>query len=101
MHTMAAALHLVGERRLGDGQGIGVGHFEDAGDTAENSGPGARFEVFLVLGARFAEMNLAVDDAGQDGQAGAVDHLSGRMGGEFADRVRPRCRCPASRPRPD
>ena len=58
--------------------GLGVGHLEDAGDAAQHRGAAAGFEVFLVLGAGLAEMDLGVDDAGQDVKAGAIDDL-GRL----------------------
>ena len=38
-------------------------------------------EILLVLGAGLAEMDLGVDDAGQDVQAGAVDDLAGARRG--------------------
>ena len=78
MHAVAAALHLVGEGCLGDGQGIGVRHLEHRGDAAHHGAARTGFEVFLVGQARLAEMHLGVDHAGQDVQALAVDHLAGR-----------------------
>ncbi len=44
-----------------------------------------RLQVFLVLEPGLAEMHLAVDDAGQDVQAAAVDRLAGRCPAEIAD----------------
>src|SRR3546814_9510339 len=55
---------------------LGVGHFEQAGDAAEHRGAAARFEVFLVLQPRLAEMDLGVDRSGKDSEAGAVDDLA-------------------------
>ena len=49
--------------------GLGIGHFEDAGDAAHDGGAAAGFQVFLVFGAGLAQMHLAVDHAGQDVQA--------------------------------
>ena len=65
--------------------GLGVGHFEDAGDAAHDRGAAAGFEVFLVLGAGLAQMHLAVDDAGQDVQARAVDRFRPPGAVEMAD----------------
>ena len=80
------APHLVG-KRLGAGrQRVGVGHLEDGGDAAEHGGARAALEIFLVLQARLAEMHLAVDDAGQDVQAAAVDRRAGARRAEIADR---------------
>ena len=39
----------------------------------------------MCVEARLAEMHLAVDDAGQDVQARAVDHLAGRGLRQIAD----------------
>jgi hypothetical protein len=73
MHAVMAAPHLVGERLRARGLRIGVGHLEHRRDAAHDGGPGAGFEVFLVLEAGLAEMHLGVDDAWQDVQAAAVD----------------------------
>jgi hypothetical protein len=52
--------------RLGRiGVGLGVRHLEHCGDAAQHGGPAARFEIFLMLQPRLAEMDLAVDHAGQ------------------------------------
>ena len=69
MHAAAAAGDLVGQRLGGDGQRAGVGHLEDGGDAAHHGRARAGLEVFLVLGAGLAEMDLRVDHAGQDGEA--------------------------------
>ena len=74
-HAVGGAADLVGERFGRDGGGLGVRHLEDGGDAARDRGAAAGLEVFLVLGARLAEMHLAVDDAGQDVKPGAVDGL--------------------------
>ena len=65
----------LGRRRLG----VGVGHFEHGGDAAQHGGAGARCEILLVLQPRLAKMHLAVDHAGQDVQAPAVDALPRRL----------------------
>ena len=75
MHAVMAALHLVGEGRLRDGQRVGVRHLEHGGDAAHHGAARAGLEVFLVGQAGLAEMHLGVDHAGQDVQAPAVDHL--------------------------
>src|SRR3546814_3259671 len=64
-HAALSALHLVGQRLGGIGVGLGVGHFEQAGDAAEHRGAAARFEVFLVLQPRLAEMAPGVDRSGR------------------------------------
>jgi hypothetical protein len=46
----------------------------------------SRLEILLVCRARFAEMDLAVDDARQDVKAGAVDRLASGSAGEIAER---------------
>ena len=89
MHAAGGAPHLVGKRGLAGGQRIGVGHFEDGGDAAQHGRARAGLQIFLVLQPRLAEMHLAVDDAGQDVQAAAVDRLAG--GGLARDRRSRRC----------
>jgi hypothetical protein len=64
-----------------DRRRIGIGHLEDAGDTAQNSSAPASCQVFLVLGARLAQVDLRIDNARQDVEAPAVDHLCGVVKG--------------------
>ncbi len=82
----AGAGELVGKRIGGNRQRVGVGHLEDGGDPAHDGGARTGLEVFLVFGAGLAEMHLRVDDAGQDMEAGAVDHLAGALAGNCAER---------------
>ncbi len=85
MHAMMGALELVGKLvRLGRGR-LGIGHFEHGGDATEHRTARSRFQIFLPLHARLAEMNLAVDHPGKDMQTGAVKHLAGGSLGEIAD----------------
>ena len=86
MHAMAAALHLVGEVSFRDRQRIGVRHLEHRGDAAHDRAARARLQILLVGLARLAEMYLGIDHAGQDVQALAVDHLTGRILVQPADR---------------
>jgi hypothetical protein len=65
MHAVAGAADLVGQGFGRGGQRVGVGHLEDGGDAAENGGARAGLQVFLVLGAGLAEVDLGVDDAGR------------------------------------
>ena len=88
---LVARRDLVGQRLGRDGRGLGVGHFEDAGDAAHDRGAAAGFEVFLVLGAGLAQMHLGVDDAGQDVKPGAIDDF-GRL---LSKRPSPTMRPPA------
>ena len=44
---------------------LGVGHGADHGDSAGEGGGGAAGEVLLVDGARVAEVDVHVDEAGQ------------------------------------
>ena len=65
-------------KRLGVDRGRrGVGHVEDRRDPAQRGGASAGFEVFLVLIAGLAEVNLAVDNAGQHMEATRFDHPAG------------------------
>ena len=92
MHAMPAAFDLVGKRLLGNGQGIGVRHFEHRRHPAHDCAARAGFEVFLVGLAGLAKMNLGIDHAGQDVQAFAVDHLGGRglcQRADFGDTAAP------------
>ena len=74
---MMARLHLRGERLLGDGERIGVGHLEHRRHATHHGAARPAFQVFLVRKTGFAEMHLGIDDAGQDVQALAIDHLAG------------------------
>src|SRR3546814_4873464 len=56
--------------------GAGVRHFENGRHPAQHSGAAARFEVFLMLKARLAELHLTVDDARQNIQTRAVHHFT-------------------------
>src|SRR5690606_31017516 len=84
-HALAGPAKLVLERGLFDRRRHRVGHFEDGGHAALDRRPAAGVQVFLVLVARFAEVHLAVDDAGQDVQPGEVEHLGGEIRPEAAD----------------
>ena len=89
MHAVTAALHLVGEGLLGDGQRIGVRHFEHGRDAAHHGAARSGFKIFLMRLARLAEMHLRIHHAGQDVQALAVDRLGGGGLPEPADRGDP------------
>ena len=85
MHAAGGAPHLVRQRRGGHRRRTGVGHLEYRRDAAHHGGERAGGEILLVLGARLAEMDLAVDDAGEDMEAGAIDDLAGRRRVDAAD----------------
>jgi len=82
IHAVAGAADLVGQGCGGHGKRLGIGHFENAGDAAHDRGAAAGFQVFLVFKAGLAEMHLAVDDAGENVQAPAIQ---GFGGGERTD----------------
>ena len=52
-----------------------VGHVDDGGDAAANRGGRPSREVLLVRYAGIAEVDVGVDQAGQDVQTGGVDDL--------------------------
>ena len=56
--------------------GFGVWHFKDAGHASQYGRPSACFQVFLVLVARLAQMDLGVDHPWQHMQPGNVDPVS-------------------------
>ncbi len=85
MHAMPAALDLVGEGRLGDGQRIGVRHLEHGRHPAHDRAARARLQILLVGQPGFAEMHLRVHHAGQDVQALAVDHFGSKRLPQAAD----------------
>ena len=85
MHAPRGARDLVGERRGGGRRRIGVGHFEHGGDAAQDRRARAGLQILLVGQAGLAEMDLAVDHAGQDMQAAAIQALARRSGREIAD----------------
>src|SRR3546814_10685951 len=65
-HAMMAAPDFVLQPLRAIRVGAGVRHFENGRHPAQHSGAAARFEVFLMLKARLAEMHLTVDDARQN-----------------------------------
>ena len=69
------AAQLVGQRLGRIRIGRRVRHLEDRRDAALGGAARAGLQVFLVLQPRLAEMDLGVDDAGQDVQAGSVETL--------------------------
>ncbi len=85
MHAALGPRDLVGERRLGGRQRIGVGHLEYGGDAAEHGRARARLEILLVDRTGLAKMHLAVDHARQDVQSGAIDTLAGAGRAQIAD----------------
>ena len=85
MHAVMPARDLVTERRRAGRQRVGVGHLEHRRHPAHDGGARARFEVFLVVEPRLAEMDLGVDHPGQQVQAGAVAALGGRGRRQVAD----------------
>ena len=80
MHAAFGAGELVFDGGARGGRRGGVGHFEHGGHAAQHGGAAAAFQVFLVLVAGFAEMDLAVDHAGQDMQPLGLEGLC-RLGG--------------------
>jgi hypothetical protein len=54
------ARHFIFERRGTGGQGVGIGHFENGGDAAENYRTGIRFPNLPMRRAGLAEMDLGV-----------------------------------------
>src|SRR5690606_10996496 len=62
----------------------GVRHLEHGGDAAQDRSAPAAGQVFLVLQARFAQVDLGIDDTGQDGQAVGGEALGGSSLAEVA-----------------
>ncbi len=75
-HPVVCAGELVVHRVGAVGIGFGIRHFEHRSHPAQHGGATARFKVFLGLQSRLAEMDLAVDHAGQHVEAGAVDRFA-------------------------
>ncbi len=88
-HPMPGAANLVGKRIRARRQRLRIRHLENGGHAARDGGAAARFQIFLVLEARLAEMHLCVDDARQDVQAPGIDRLGGLGRTEIADRGDP------------
>ncbi len=74
----------------GAGGGQRIRHVEDRRDTTHHGGARARAEVFFVLEARLAEMDVAVDHAGQHVPCCCIEHVGRRVGLELTWR-RDRC----------
>ena len=85
MHPVMRAAHLVFELGRAGRQRIGVRHFEDGGDAAEDSRARTRLQILLMRRARLAEMHLRIDHARQDVQTLGVDDLAGRGPRQIAD----------------
>ena len=66
-----AQLVCQGVRRCGGGPGIR--HFKHGSYAAHHGGAAAGVKILLVLKAGLAEMDVGIDDAGQDMQAAAID----------------------------
>ena len=69
----------------GDRAGIingraGVGHADDGSETALRRRPGARQDGFLGRLARFAQMDMQIDQPGADDPAGDVQTFNARRG---------------------
>ena len=83
------AAQLVGQRRRRIRVGRRVRHFEYGGDAALGSAAGSALQIFLVLQPRLAEVDLGVDDAGQDVQAGSIEPFGGARPAQIAERRDP------------
>jgi hypothetical protein len=67
---------------------VGVGHGQDAGEAARRRRARAGGDGFLLAAARFAQVDVHVDEAGRDDEALRVDDGHGgilRRGGAFGD----------------
>ena len=73
-------LFRIGDRRRG------VGHVEHRGKAAEHGGAGAGGDALHRLVAGVAQMDVRIDQAGQNVQAGGVDGLVGGGVGGHAER---------------
>ena len=67
--------HAAHDARVVDG-GRGVWHHDEAGDASIDGRLGAGGDVFFVLLAGFAGMDVDVEEAGKQDAAGAVDDLT-------------------------
>ena len=62
------------------GRGHAVGHVEDGGDASGSGSLAFGVEVGLMGKSGVAEVNVVVDDAGEDIATGGIEHL---VGGKF------------------
>ena len=74
-HAVAGSADLGGQRRGGRRQRLVLGISNTAVTPPSDGCAAAGFEIFLVREARLAEMDLRVDDAGQDVQALCVQRI--------------------------
>src|SRR3954468_11328137 len=65
-----------------------VRHADESRKAAARCGRGACRDGFLRALARFPKMNMQIDQAGADNQAGNIDTLSIRRGGEILSKSR-------------
>ena len=86
VHTPPCPGNLVGERFLRRRQRLRIGHLEDGGDTTADRREAACGEVFLVLEARLAEVDLSVDHTWKDVEPLGIDDLGRPPPREIANR---------------
>ena len=84
MHASLRARELVFEGEAGRGRRMGVRHFEDGRDPAQNRGAAAALRIFLVFIAGLAEMHLGIDHARQHVEASRLEN-GGRFRGQVSD----------------
>jgi hypothetical protein len=68
------------------GHRVGVGHGEDGGEPAQGGGGRAGGDVLGLLAAGLAQMDVQVDEAGEQDRTAAVEqHLPVEVGRDRAD----------------
>jgi len=90
-HFFGGTGKFVFEPLVGDGRWAGVGHFHHRGDAARDGGGGFAGHIAFLGEAGFAEVNVAVDHAGQKRLARRVDHdvrVGGNLGESYGLRSR-------------
>jgi hypothetical protein len=60
---------------------VGIGHGDDAGETAARSGPSPAPDRFFILASGLAQMHMHVEESGQEDFSGAVEGID--PGGGF------------------
>ena len=62
---------------------VGIGHGDDAGETAARSGPSPAPDRFFILASGLAQMHVHVEESGQENFSGAVDSFDPGGGLDF------------------
>jgi hypothetical protein len=82
VHAILGAAQLAGEAFGSSRRRLRIGHFENSRHATHDGSPATRLQVLLMGQSRFAEVNMRVDNAGENVQAAAIDRTFPLPGGK-------------------